>query len=85
MAEHESMSPDEQWAKTYVYSPRALRIIMCPSGALALFDNCGRWIGMRDFEGVMRALEEAKGWRDPAPGPSALELPSLASSEELGF
>jgi len=78
------MTPDEQWAKTHVYSPRALRIIMCPSGALALFDNCGRWIGMKDFEGIARALEEARGWKDSAPkGP--LEAPSLASSEELGF
>ena len=85
MAEHKSMSSDEQWAKTHVYSPRALRIIMCPSGELALFDNCGRWIGMRDFEGITRALEEARGWKDPIPGPSALEPPSLASSEELGF
>ena len=83
MSPEGQMDLDEQWAKTHVYSPRALRIIMCPSGALALFDNCGRWIGMRDFEGIAKALEEARGWRDP--GPSALEAPSLASSEELGF
>ena len=83
MSPEGQMDLDEQWAKTYVYSPRSLRIIMCPSGALAIFDNCGRWIGFAEGEALIDALRTSRGWQDPRP--LSPEPPSLASSEELGF
>ena len=39
------MDPDEQWAKSFIYSSKALRVILSPSGRLAVFDHAGRWLG----------------------------------------
>ena len=57
-SEEESMTPDEQWAKSYVYTSKGLRVLLCPQGSLAVFDCAGRMIEMvpGDFDGTMRNI-----------------------------
>ena len=78
------MDPDEQWAKSYVYSAKALRVLLCPSGRLAIFDHRGAWIGWGAdfaFQQALVAARDAKNLSSiDSPRPSAPR-----SSTELDF
>ena len=82
----EPMTPDELWAKSHVYSSKGLRVLLCPSGSLAVFDHRGGWIGL--FERAEELLPLLVRVRDREEGPSAappLASATAASVEELGF
>lgn len=95
------MTPDEQWAKSYVYTSKGLRVLLCPQGSLAVFDCAGRMIEMvpGDFDGTMRnpasllftlwaKLQEARDTEikiERLPEPPPSVAVAKAGADELGF
>jgi hypothetical protein len=54
-----ALTPGEQQAKSWVYSPRTLRVVKTTFGTFGVFDSKWQWMGEFDEAGLMEVLDLA--------------------------
>jgi hypothetical protein len=81
------MTPAEQYAKSWIYSQRALRVILADDISIGLFDHKGAFITMIDLSDFDAGMRELWGhlWRASGLSPyEKKEIPKIDLSQLLG-